>query len=312
MRPHFAILIPMLLALLISLVFGWPSDGEEIMAQTDNCLICHDDQAQSLERSAHRLRQSTDLPSAFVNGCIQCHDGWEKHLEEPGPENIARGPELTQAKQAEICARCHQTEHQTAMRSGDPHGLAGLTCTACHKIHGNPADRLVLDQKQNFCQTCHQEIAAQFKNRSRHPLEAGNIRCTDCHQLREIKDHDRAAGLDWRCQECHSEVAGPYIYEHPVSYTHLVDGAGCTECHQPHGSPNDRLLKQPASGTCLQCHLTPPGHRTAHAGLGSRHPCRDCHADIHGSNNNRLFLNPDLGSELVVNCYESGCHNLER
>ena len=121
-----------------------------------------------------------------------------------------------------------------------------------------------------------------------------------------------ATGLNWKCQGCHSDVAGPYLYEHPVTYQHLVEGVGCTECHSPHGSPNDRLLTQPGNGVCLQCHGTPPGHRTRHSGLGTKLACVDCHSDIHGSYDNNKFLDPMLGTKLFPNCYQSGCHIFNR
>ena len=78
----------------------------------------------------------------------------------------------------------------------------------------------------------------------------------------------------------------------------------------PHGSGNERLLAQKGSTLCLQCHGVPPRHRTEHSGLGTKLQCVECHSEVHGSNHNAKFLDPDLGSKLFSNCYQSGCHAL--
>jgi DmsE family decaheme c-type cytochrome len=291
-----------------SVLRGSSPDRNEMLERTSDCLACHDDMEESLRGSPHRLAGEGDLSSPVIVGCIGCHDGWQEHIDDPTPENISSGPELGLVRQAEVCGRCHSTPHQIAMLASDPHGRRGLTCSDCHTMHSNLSRKLTKDERENYCLACHFEVAAQFKSRSTHPLESGNLRCMDCHEIGNIRDHDLVLGLDWKCRECHSEYAGPFIYEHPVTYDHLVEGSGCVECHQPHGSANERLLRQPQSGTCLQCHMIPPGHRIAHSGLGSRYACAECHSDIHGSDNNSCFLDPDLGMKLAVNCYTSGCH----
>ncbi|MFH2036306.1 MAG: cytochrome c3 family protein, partial [Candidatus Zixiibacteriota bacterium] len=121
----------------------------------------------------------------------------------------------------------------------------------------------------------------------------------------------QVVGLDWTCQSCHPEKAGPYPHEHPPSYTYSIDGSGCLECHQPHGSQNERLLNQPLSGICLQCHIVPPLHRTKHSGLGIKLSCVECHSDIHGSYDNALMLDPNINVNLASDCYQSGCHSRE-
>lgn len=308
----FSISLPLILLMVIlaeSILWGSSLDRGETLERTEECLICHDAMRESLRASPHRLAAEDDLSSPVVVGCVGCHDGWQEHIDDPTPDNISSGPELSLIGQADVCSRCHNKPHQTSMLADDPHGRAGLVCSDCHTVHSNTVRKLTGDENENYCRTCHFEVAAQFKGRSTHPLESGNLRCTDCHDMGSIKDHDLTLGLDWKCQECHSEYAGPFLYEHPVTYTHLVEGAGCVECHHPHGSPNDRLLRQPQSGTCLQCHITPPGHRIAHSGLGARLACVDCHSEIHGSDNNRCFLDSDLGMKMAVDCYTSGCHD---
>lgn len=274
------------------------------------CLDCHEDMLISLTDSPHEISKSPDNTNAMNVTCNDCHDGWKEHIEDPTRDNITRPSELTQMAQGEVCGRCHLTAHQSAMVTTDPHSRTDLSCSSCHSIHGNMNEYLVRENLDNFCFSCHSSVAMEFKRRSAHPVEPGNIRCVDCHDLSSIKNAEFEIGFDWRCQTCHEEIAGPFLYEHPVTYSHLVEGGSCMECHEPHGSVNDRLLRQTTRALCFQCHNTPPGHATMHSGLGSKHDCVQCHSEIHGSYSNSLLLDPDLGSKMFPDCYQSGCHSV--
>jgi len=283
-------------------------DRGTLIETTETCLDCHEDMAASLDGSAHRLTRSEDGGAVAV-GCVGCHDGWEVHLEDPSTETIADLELYSLMDQAAVCGSCHQNPHQSALYSTDPHNRTDVRCLSCHRIHDNHNRALVKDDEDNYCTACHTTVAAQFKRRSTHPLESGNVRCIDCHRLGYVGDNLYAVGVDWTCQECHTDLAGPYVYEHKPVYEHLTAGGGCNECHEPHGAAADRLLTQPGNGVCMQCHGVPPMHRVAHSGLGSQLACVDCHTQIHGSNDNPLYLDPDLGAKLFPDCYQSGCHD---
>ena len=285
---------------------------KEIVENSQTCLMCHDTKAKSLANSPHRILEDAGMKNSSEVGCISCHDGWKEHIDDPSADNISSVSELDMTEQSEVCSRCHVTAHQSAMVTKDVHGLAGLECTSCHKIHDNPNPKLTAGDGDNFCVTCHTEIKAKFMLRSAHPLHSGNIKCVSCHPVSGIEGPEMVKGLNWTCQGCHGDKAGPFPFEHPVVYSHLVEGGGCVECHQPHGSPNDMLLKQPGNGLCLQCHSIPPKHRTQHSGLGTKLACVDCHSEIHGSYDNNKFLDPMLGTKLFPNCYQSGCHIFNR
>jgi DmsE family decaheme c-type cytochrome len=277
----------------------------ELAEQSQACLDCHEDYERTLINTPHQLSRTGDLHSPIGVGCISCHDGWAAHLEDPSADNIAVFSDSLAAVQQAACGRCHQTSHQASMTTTDAHGLVGLTCSSCHTIHADSgADRrLTLS-----CRDCHLSVMANFNLYSAHPVASGEMQCTDCHKLTGVNDPLLQAGLDWRCQSCHTELAGPYVYEHEVVYDHLVDGGGCTTCHNPHGSPNDRLLRQPGQALCMQCHGMPPGHAGAHSGFVAGTDCMVCHSQVHGSNDNRLLMNPDLNLLFSSNCYQSGCH----
>lgn len=282
----------------------------EILEQNETCLTCHDDMAESLARTAHQLTGENSPDKMTDVGCITCHDGWEAHIDDPMVDNITAGPETTAVYQAEICSRCHQTPHQVSMTTNDPHALAGLACTSCHKLHDNEHLNLVNAERETFCGSCHPGTLAEFNLRSAHPFESHNIKCVDCHNTQGMESSFNAVGINWTCQNCHGDKSGPFLYEHPVVYNHMVEGEGCTECHRPHGSANENLLKQPDNGTCYQCHGIPSGHATAHSGFVAETDCVVCHSEIHGSYSNLYFLDPNLPSKFAANCYNSGCHNI--
>ena len=52
------------------------------------------------------------------------------------------------------------------------------------------------------------------------------------------------------CTKCHTDVRGPFVYEHAP-----VKAEGCLACHSPHGSQNARMLNMPnVNVLCNQCH----------------------------------------------------------
>ncbi|MBU1700045.1 MAG: hypothetical protein KJ970_09115 [Candidatus Eisenbacteria bacterium] len=304
-------------------VAAQPSSSPGLIAeQIDECLGCHEGLDQSLVGTAHQIsgvRKDGADPEGAT--CMSCHVGWRNHLEDPSRDNITTPREMTPAGQVTLCGRCHMTPHQVQMAGPDPHALANITCSDCHGIHGRleidaPSQERSQERSQKFsqmkggpCARCHNSIIVEFHRRSSHPLEAGYLECTDCHELGMAGNTLTAIGFDWRCQECHAEHSGPFPFEHDVVNKHLVNGGGCIECHEPHGSGNDRLLKQPGNGLCNQCHGIPPGHQLAHSGLGVRLQCIDCHSEIHGSYEDSRFLDPQLGVKLFPDCFQSGCHS---
>ena len=70
---------------------------------------------------------------------------------------------------------------------------------------------------------------------------------------------------------------------------------GCTVCHSPHGSVNDKMLKSRGTSLCYQCHFQPQASNVSimHGGVDHsnnviRGTCwtAGCHEAIHGSHVN--------------------------
>ncbi len=282
--------------------------AEEIDSET--CTDCHDELQAGLDRTAHRL---TDMSGQGMSvGCISCHSGGEEHIEDPTPENISNPAKQDGYDVRRKCSGCHVVHESLDNFGFDTHSTLDISCTECHTVHSGHSERL-LDDRAEFCQRCHSETMTAFRRRSNHPIVQSVLTCVDCHKFTRRSDADFSYDLDRICRDCHPDRGGPFLYEHEAVNSYTTEESGCIRCHEPHGSENDRLLRQAGNDLCRQCHIE---HVTRnHANLWdevfSKFPCQKCHVDTHGSFVSELLLDPDL--ESIVgggSCYNPGCHSL--
>jgi predicted CXXCH cytochrome family protein len=59
----------------------------------------------------------------------------------------------------------------------------------------------------------------------------------------------QAAAENDTCLTCHAAQRGPWVFEHEALRE------GCTVCHAPHGSVNDKMLTERDATLCLKCHF---------------------------------------------------------
>jgi DmsE family decaheme c-type cytochrome len=257
---------------------------------SETCLACHEEITNKFATNPHSHL-------ALLHGgkgvtCESCHG--------PGREHVEGGGDLTKifrfsqasAKQIDAkCLGCHVSAHPNFERSA--HGRASVSCTSCHSVHKFGEElKLLKASEPTLCYTCHTDLKPAFAQPFHHKVDEGLMKCSDCHnphgtfQSTQLKStHDQNA----ICTKCHTETAGPFVYEHPV-----VKTEGCIICHSPHGSPNPRLLNVANVNTlCLQCHSETNTSAFPHAvsPSGPNHnqatqyvACINCHTQIHGSN----------------------------
>ncbi len=311
-RGDFQVLDRLLTIFAVVLLFCSPvlSQTEEI--EDDMCLACHEDYDIGLSSTKHQL--STTVTNAeFKIGCTSCHNGGEIHVEDPSVDNISNPANLTGYDAVSLCSNCHVV-HQSMDNYGfDNHSNQELNCSECHSVHGGK-QKLLFDENAVFCQKCHFETKTKFQRRSNHPLEQGVLNCLSCHRFTKRQDSNLMFDLERTCQGCHPENGGPFLYEHQTVNAHAVDGSGCVECHDPHGSENDYLLKQPVNNLCSQCHIEhiTRNHDNLWESVWSKYSCQTCHMDTHGSFVSNQYLDPDLPEKLGGDCYNSGCHSLNK
>ena len=102
-------------------------------------------------------------------------------------------------------------------------------------------------------------------------------------------------------------------------------GVTCFSCHDPHGSDNDAMLRQPASSVCLTCHgpnsqngphATTIEQHTHHAPGSAGNQCVACHmpkieqtiADVNVSSHTFHFVYPDRTDSLKIPNACNVCH----
>ncbi|MCX6835440.1 MAG: hypothetical protein NTW07_09965 [candidate division Zixibacteria bacterium] len=294
-------LLGLLIAGLVLLTSPALSAGEASTNQpgvdNETCSSCHEGYDTGLIGTGHALGSSVDNKVA----CVSCHDGGQVHIEDPSKDNITNPATQAPSKVSQVCTTCHQPHPGLGIVGHDPHAGTQMTCTGCHSVHSATAKALEL-----VCQKCHAAVSHQFSKRSNHPLIEGTISCTSCHRFLGVSEPDLGRGATANCYSCHMQQSGPFLYEHQATGSFSTEGGWCVECHNPHGSENDQLLKQPKSRICNYCHAVPT-HNTAHAGAYAGIDCLVCHGDIHGSSSNRNLLSSDISTTFGQSCW---CHGV--
>lgn len=206
------------------------------------------------------------------------------------------------------CVDCHSD--YTRVFATSPHGLfhsksqkrAGETgCESCHgpgsrhvASGGQGIDKFIVNPGKDpaTCFDCHLQTHAEFRMPYHHFVPEGKMNCVDCHDPhgREIRKPKGNLALHLQgenCADCHQEQARRFVFEHEALRE------GCTSCHSPHGSINQKLLVNRDANLCLKCHAQRQGPGGAlfignveHGGRVALGTCwtSGCHSAVHGSN----------------------------
>jgi DmsE family decaheme c-type cytochrome len=261
----------------------------------------------AIYQTKHGVRGDARTP-----GCQSCHGESERHVKGDPNSKGRAAPDIVfkkgafaateAAEQAGVCLGCHKGGKRTHW-DGSQHQSRDVPCSSCHLVHAKSDPVLSKHTQPEVCFACHKSERAQTHRTSTHPIDAGKMACTDCHN-----PHGTAGvkllvkgNVNDTCYTCHAEKRGPFLWEHgPVA-------DDCTNCHTPHGSVTAPLLKARAPFLCQECHsgdhassvrsafgltggaLTTvngnqaPGNQAANAQTAGR-ACLNCHLLIHGSN----------------------------
>ncbi len=256
---------------------------------SETCVTCHAELGKSFATNPHSKLALMHNGKGIT--CESCHGPGQAHVEGGGDiTKIFLPSKATPGQIDSTCLGCHAGVHPNFQRS--PHAKAGLSCISCHSVHAPQTEHALLKLPEPaLCFTCHTDVKGSFDMPFHHPVNEGTVKCSDCHdvhgtfqgtQLRSTADQNVV------CVKCHTDVRGPFVYEHAV-----VKAEGCVACHTPHGSQNARLLNMPTINTlCKQCHSQVSGDTIHGMNSGSQEitPCITCHTMIHGSNLNAAFL----------------------
>lgn len=144
-----------------------------------------------------------------------------------------------------------------------------------------------------ICLKCHSANATfNLHNWSASTHAVSDVSCIDCHSIcstfqtgnfdLKVRPRDTAD----MCYKCHQEIRAQFALpsHHPVPEKRVF----CTDCHESHGSTNDKLLRKGGiKEACVQCHAEKEGpFLFPHA--DTTEDCRTCHTH-HGSVNDSLL-----------------------
>jgi len=269
----------------------------------ETCKTCHEDMPskgfyKTYEDSPHYVTMLDKKKGPEWHGCEACHGPGKAHVEGGGDKTKIFSFKDASAKDvSDRCLQCHQYGQEHANFSRSVHVQNNVSCVDCHSPHHPKESQFLMREKQPvLCYGCHNEIKQQFGRTFHHRVNEGMVNCTDCHnphgspigrQLRATSSQDTV------CFKCHSDKAGPFVFEHQV-----VKVEGCVSCHMPHGSSNPRLLKRSQVNVlCLECHsltldLGAPAVPSFHNQTQKYQACTLCHTAIHGSNTSSVFFKP--------------------
>ncbi len=271
--------------------FDLPASASYIGSET--CLDCHDEIGAFYTHTPHDIALSPTVPGSQAAACEACHGPGSIHAEEEDIDaiiNVDMMRAMNDRQRDTMCLQCHTTLHDGW--SEGPHLGSGVSCADCHgdQVHFAVEARPAVDfrNESEFCLQCHTSEVTDFRLPFRHRVLEGQIMCNDCHDPHAGFPTHTWNGLNETCLGCHTEMAGPFVFEHDG-----VQSEDCIACHRPHGSTHDKLLVTDGNTLCLQCHYESgfDAGGLNHSGfLANEGRCYDCHFEIHGSNVSATFM----------------------
>jgi len=220
------------------------------------CEQCHEEIYRNFQTADH-ARLIAPGPNALHAGCESCHGPCGAHSESGG-----------------------ETKPPFSFASGrfKAPGASGRLAESSSR------------ENEGVCYQCHMDVRGHFNLPYHHAVPEGRMTCSECHDPHKGSAHrsggTRIESQNAGCIECHNAQRGPFTFPHAALEQ------GCTTCHNPHGSVNDKLLTERNSNLCLKCHF----QQVQRAGQiligGSDHTLRlqrgtcwsaGCHEAVHGS-----------------------------
>lgn len=225
------------------------------------CTGCHDPH-QSDYRYMLRLDPAKDL-------CLSCHSDEpfmkSKHLHGPVAAGVcilcheahsSWNAKLTIKKGRQLCLFCHEDVDRRLAEARHVHPPVREECETCHDPHGSSYPMQIRESKDKLCLTCHKDLAKMIKT-SKHVHGAISTAdgCGNCHNAHgTMLPRLLKQPLMVMCLGCHNkEIKLPdgrklanmaaLLKENPEHHG-PVKRADCSACHNPHASPNFRLLSK--------------------------------------------------------------------
>lgn len=265
------------------------------------CYGCHSELLTLAEEAAVAHQPFADAD------CLACH----------APHSSDRKGLIRTVDSGLVCFECHGELQNKNKFEHRP--FADGNCQACHRPHAAERIQLLDDEADHLCVGCHGgDLGAAH---GKFPYKVKKEGCLTCHNphgsdrpdlVRNVlhppyrdgcMDCHAGGGIPTvgKCLECHDGIGEKLnsIHSHQTNKT----GNGCVNCHSPHASDFENLMKDSQKQVCRECHADT---WDAYIDKPFKHPdsvmCSNCHG-VHGSNN--LALLKDDGNATCNVCHET-------
>jgi predicted CXXCH cytochrome family protein len=275
----------------------------------------------SIEGAALCFACHSDLEAEFGKGsvhtpvrdgrCVECH---QPHMADEKALLRTSGPEL--------CYSCHRDIKDLVQGSG-AHAAAAEDCATCHDPHRSDEAFQLTAAMPDLCLMCHDPDQNLIKIHL--GADMATVNCVECHDPHGSSSKSLLASgsvhapFEDTCAGCHLGSASALVegggaalcYACHADLEREVESASvphaaleiaeCIDCHSPHASRQQRLLRSPGGGICLTCHEDQGGGagQIAH-GTVDWFGCQSCHLP-HGGSRPKLLR--EVGNELCLGCH---------
>ncbi len=251
---------------------GNPAD----FAGSDTCTGCH----SVVDTQFRKTRHASSQPQGIIGaGCESCHGPGKAHADamvnagddaaiEAGKKLIF-GFKGSPRENSAQCQVCHSTSQDQQHFDRSEHHFNGVDCQSCHSPHLVEAD------------------LKSASERSLLPLGQLFIPPSRKEEQRWLMSSLLRKSQPDLCFGCHGVVQAQFNLP-----SHHGVGEGlmkCTDCHNPHGTRNQPMLKRTNWEACINCHVEKRGPFLYEHGAVKIEGCTACHSP-HGSVSRMLLL----------------------
>jgi predicted CXXCH cytochrome family protein len=183
----------------------------------DLCFDCHKNIGNAVAKAKFKH-------NPVEKGCVNCHD----------PHASTKGKHLLKNDLIALCLSCHKTDRPNFSKQHMNYSVVKSDCSSCHDAHGSDKAGILFDN-------VHAPVA--------------NKACTQCHEAPTSPDalRTKKAGFEL-CRGCHANMMNDTFNKNRIHWP-VVDKVGCLNCHEPHASPQKKLLMGDMKSLCGKCHI---------------------------------------------------------